>query len=121
MTQEVLNRMNEQLDDLLGPKPTEVEGSREMFESMKVGDKINITFKFERFGMMKERDLTVSAYESAGGVQLSIKGANNLLGSMNIDKVTGTRLKAYSYDLMSQRTDYDFKFEDMNVTKVIKG
>ena len=115
MTKEVLNRMNEQLDDLLGPKPEEVKGTKKMFESMKVGDEINITYKFREFGTMKERSLTVSAYESIGRVQLSIRATNDILGSMNIEKVTGTRLKAYSYDLMSQRTTYDFKFEDMSI------
>jgi|TARA_B110000858_G_scaffold151204_1_gene172152 hypothetical protein len=110
-----IDRMNEQLNDLLGPKPEEVKGSRGMFESMKVGDKIVISYKFEEFNMMKERSLTVSAYESIGKVQLSIRATDNMLGSMNIEKVTGTRLKAYSYDLMSQRTTYDFKFEDMSI------
>ena len=117
MTKEVLNRMNEQLDDLLGPKPTEVKGTRKMFESMEVGDKIVFSYKFKEFNKMKERELLVSAYESAGGVQLSIRGTNNIFGSMNIEKVTGTRLKAYTYDLMSQRTTYDFKFEDMTIVR----
>ena len=112
-----IDRMNEQLDSLLGPKPTEVKGTREMFESMKVGDKIELDYKFEEFNMMKERSLTVSAYESIGEVQLSIRGTNGIFGSMNIEEVTGTRLKAYSYDLMSQRTTYNFKFEDMSIIK----
>jgi len=115
MTQEVLDRMNEQLDDLLGPKPEEVKGTKKMFESMQVGDEIVISYKFKEFGMMKERSLTVSAYDSIGKVQLAIRGTNHILGSMNIEKVTGTRLKAYSYDLMSQRTTYDFKFENMSI------
>ena len=92
-----IDRMNEQLNDLLGPKPEEV--------------------KFEEFNMMKERSLTVSAYESIGEVQLSIRATDNMLGSMNIEKVTSTRLRAYSYDLMSQRTTYNFKFEDMSIIK----
>ena len=114
---EQLERMNEQLDSLLGPKPTEVKGTREMFESMEVGDKIVVDYKFDEFSMMKYRSLTVSAYESIGEVQLSIRATNNILGSMNIEKVTGTRLRAYSYDMMSQRTTYNFKFEDMSIIK----
>ena len=117
MTKEVLDRMNEQLNDLLGPKPEEVKGTKEMFESMEVGDEIVVNYKFEEFNRMKERELLVSAYEGAGEVQLSIRGTNNIFGSMNIEKVTGTRLKAYTYDLMSQRTTYDFKFEDMTIVK----
>ena len=112
-----IDRMNEQLNDLLGPKPEEVKGTKKMFESMKVGDKIEVNYKFEEFNMMKERSLTVSAYESIGEVQLSIRATDNMLGSMNIEKVTGTRLRAYSYDLMSQRTTYNFKFEDMSIIK----
>ena len=47
-----IDRMNEQLNDLLGPKPEEVKGTREMFESMKVGDKIVVNYKFEEFNMI---------------------------------------------------------------------
>ena len=108
-----IDRMNEQLNDLLGPKPTEEKVTREIFESMEAGDVIELYFKFESFGMEKVRNLTVSAYESIGEVQLSIRATDDMLGSMNIEKVTGTRLKAYSYDMMSQRTTYNFKFEDM--------
>ena len=108
-----IDRMNEQLDGLLGPKPTEEKVTREIFESMEAGDVIELYFKFESFGMEKVRNLTVSAYESIGEVQLSIRATDDMLGSMNIEKVTGTRLKAYSYDMMSQRTTYNFKFEDM--------
>ena len=108
-----IDRMNEQLNDLLGPKPTEVKGTREMFESMEDGDVTVVDFKFESFGMEKVRSLEIRAYESVGEVKLSIRASDNMLGSMNIDKITGTRLKAYSYDMMSQKTTYDFRFEDM--------
>ena len=93
----------------------EVKGTREMFESMKVGDRIEINYKFDEFSMMKEKSLIVSAYEDGEQVQLSIRATNSMLGSMNIEKVSGTRLRAYSYDLMSQRTTYNFKFEDMSI------
>ena len=108
-----IDRMNEQLNDLLGPKPTEEKGTREMFESMEAGDVTVIDFKFKSFGMEKVRSLEIRAYESVGEVKLSIRASDNMLGSMNVDKITGTRLKAYSYDMMSQKTTYDFRFEDM--------
>ena len=110
-----IDRMNEQLNDLLGPKPIEEKVTREMMESMEVGDALEVSYKFEEFGMTKERTLVIEAYESIGEVQLSVRAKNNLFGSMNVEKVTGTRLKAYSYDLMSQRTTYDFKFSQMAV------
>ena len=110
-----IDRMNEQLNDLLGPKSTDEMVTREMVESMEVGDQLEVSYKFEEFGMTKERTLVIEAYESIGEVQLSVRAKNNLFGSMNVEKVTGTRLKAYSYDLMSQRTTYDFKFSQMAV------
>ena len=110
-----IDRMNEQLDDLLGPKSTDEMVTREMIESMEVGDQLEVSYKFKEFGMTKERTLVIEAYESIGEVQLSVRAKNNLFGSMNVEKVTGTRLKAYSYDLMSQRTSYDFKFSQMAV------
>jgi len=110
-----IDRMNEQLNDLLGPKSTDEMVTREMMESMEVGDQLEVSYKFKEFGMTKERTLVIEAYESIGEVQLSVRAKNNLFGSMNVEKVTGTRLKAYSYDLMSQRTTYDFKFSQMAV------
>ena len=110
-----IDRMNEQLDDLLGPKSTDEMVTREMMESMEVGDTLEVSYKFKEFGMTKERTLVIEAYESIGEVQFSVRAKNNLFGSMNIEKVTSTRLKAYSYDLMSQRTTYDFKFSQMAV------
>jgi len=107
-----IDRMNEQLNELLGPKPTEVKGTRGMFESMKIGDKLEMSYKFEEFGMMKERALVIEAYKSAKDIQLAVR-AKNGLETMNVEKITSTRLKAYSYDLMSQRTTYDFKFSEM--------
>ena len=121
MTQEVIDRMNEQLDDLLGPKPGEVKGTKKMFESMEVGDEIDITYKFREFGMMKERSLTVSTYESMGRVHLSIRATNGILGSMNIDKITPTRLKAYDYNIMSQKSVYDFLYSNMTITDYRKA
>ena len=106
-----IDRMNEQLDDLLGPKSTDEMVTIEMMEAMEVGDQLEVSYKFKEFGMTKERTLVIEAYESG----LSVVAKNNLFGSMNVEKVTGTRLKAYSYDLMSQRTTYDFKFSQMAV------
>lgn len=110
-----IDRMNEQLDDLLGPKSTDEMVTREMMEAMEVGDQLEVSYKFKEFGMTKERTLVIEAYESIGEVQFSVRAKNNLFGSMNVEKITGTRLKAYSYDLMSQRTSYDFKFSQMAV------
>ena len=121
MTQEVIDRMNEQLDDLLGPKPEEVKGTKKMFESMEVGDEIDITYEFKEFGTMKERNLTVSTYEGMGRVHLSIRATNGILGSMNIDKITPTRLKAYDYNIMSQKSVYDFLYSNMTITDYRKA
>ena len=93
----------------------EVKGTKEMFESMKVGDKIEVNYKFEQFGSTKERTFIVESDVSYGSTTLSIRRKGMLAGSMNIEKVTKTRLRAYSYDLMLQKTTYNFKFEDMSI------
>jgi len=86
-----------------------------LFNSLKDGDSISFTYQFEEYGRIKERDLTVEAYMNYKGdeVNLSIKTKIGFLGSMNIEKVTPSRLKAYDFNMMSVRSTYDFIFKNI--------
>ena len=86
-----------------------------LFDSLKDGDSISFTYQFEEYGQIKERDLKVGAYKAYRGdeIRLSIETKIGFLDSMNIDKVTGTRLKAYDYNMMSVKSTYDFIFKNI--------
>ena len=86
-----------------------------LFDSLKDGDSIAFTYQFEEYGRIKERDLIVEANTNYKGddLILSIKTKIGFLGSMNIDKVTPSRLKAYDYNMMSVKSTYDFIFKNI--------
>ena len=86
-----------------------------LFDSLKDGDSIAFTYQFEEFSRIKERDLIVEAHENYKGDELllSIKTKIGFLGSMNIDRVTPSRLKAYDFNMMSVRSTYDFIFKNI--------
>ena len=86
-----------------------------LFDSLKDGDSIAFTYQFGEYGQIKERDLIVEAHTNYKGDELilSIKTQIGFLGSMNISKVTGTRLKAYDYIMMSVKSTYDFIFKNI--------
>ena len=86
-----------------------------LFDSLKDGDSIAFTYQFEQYGQIKERDLKVGAFTNYKGdeVTLAIQSKISFLGSMNIGKVTATRLKAYDFNMMSVRSTYDFIFKNI--------
>ena len=88
---------------------------KSLFNSLKDGDSVSFTYQFEEYGRVKEREFTVEAHKRYKGddILLSIKAMIGYLGSMNIDKVTPTRLKAYDYNMMSVKSTYDFLFENI--------
>lgn len=88
---------------------------KSLFNSLKDGDSISFTYQFAEYGLLKERDLVVEAHTNYKGDELilAIKTQIGFLGSMNISKVTGTRLKAYDYNMMSVKSTYDFLFKDI--------
>ena len=94
---------------------------RSLFNSLKDGDSISFTYRFKEYGQLKERDLIVEADTNYKGDRLilSIKTKTGFLGSMNIDKVTPSRLKAYDYNMMSVRNTYDFIFKNIIQESII--
>lgn len=86
-----------------------------LFDSLKDGDSIAFTYQFEQYGQIKERDLIVKANTNYKGdeIILSINTKISFMGSMNISKVTPSRLKAYDYNMMSVKSTYDFIFKNI--------
>lgn len=92
-----------------------------LFDSLKDGDSIAFTYRFGEYGQIKERDLIVEAHTNYKGDELilSVRSKIGFLGSMNIDKVTGTRLKAYDYNMMSVKSTYDFIFKNIAEESIV--
>lgn len=76
--------------------------------SLRVKEEIKVTYGVDRNG--KPAEYTIRAYKGfREESNYAISEANSFMGrSMNVDKVTNTMLKCYSFDLMNQRTTYNF-------------
>jgi hypothetical protein len=81
---------------------------RKSINSLGIKEEIKVTYGVDRVG--KPAEYTIRAYSGFKGENnYAISEANSFMGrSMNVDKVTNTMLRCYSFDLMSQRTTYNF-------------
>ena len=76
--------------------------------SLGIKEEIKVTYGVDYNG--KPAEYTIRAYSGFKGENnYAISEANSFMGrSMNVDKVTNTMLRCYSFDLMSQKTTYNF-------------
>lgn len=58
----------------------------------------------------------IKAYDSHGDMSYSIWTG---FAGMNIDTLTNTQAKAYTYDMMSQRTTYNFPLYKMEIVEEV--
>ncbi len=77
-------------------------------KSLEPGDEFEVTYGVDRDDI--PRVFTVKAYNGfRGEIDYTIReGRGYLGGSMNIEKITNTQMKAYSFDMMSNKTTYNF-------------
>ena len=86
---------------------------RELIESLEDGD--NIVVEYGKNYREEPTTYKIKAYKDYSG-KLSYSIWNSFLG-MNIEKIGKTTMKAYTYDMMSQRTNYTFPLYDIKVKK----
>ena len=86
-------------------------------QSLKDDEHIIVSYGTDREG--KPNYYKVRAYKSYNGeMRYSIHKDTPLsFDGMNIEKVGRTTMKAYTYDMMSQRTSYVFPLYSMHVIK----
>ncbi len=85
-------------------------------QSLKDDESIVVSYGTDREG--KPNYYKINAYKSyRGEMSYSIYKDNLSLDGMNIEKVGRTTMKAYTYDMMSQRTSYVFPLYSMHVIK----
>ena len=75
------------------------------------GQSINVTYGTDRQGKFKQ--YSIRAYKGYKD-EMSYSIWNSFSG-MNIDSLTKTQAKAYTYDMMSQRTNYNFPLYEMKI------
>ena len=75
-------------------------------KNLKDKEELIVTYGKDREGNPKE--YKISANQWTKDMSYSIY-ENKVFGSgMNVDKITGTQLKCYTYDMMANQTTYNF-------------
>ena len=84
-------------------------------KSLEPGDEFEVTYGVDRDDI--PRVFTIKAYNGfRGEIDYTIReGRGYLGGSMNIEKITNTQMKAYSFDMMSNKTTYNFPLYLINI------
>lgn len=86
-------------------------------QALKDGESIKVTYGHGRDGIAKNV-YTIKAYKGFKE-QMSYSIWNTWSG-MNIDSLGRTTAKAYTYDMMSQRTTYNFPLYEMELVEESK-
>jgi len=93
-----------------------VKKSKKVFKAIKnLKDKeeLIVTYGKDREGNPKE--YKISANQWTKNMSYSIY-ENKVFGSgMNVDKITNTQLKCYTYDMMANQTTYNFPLYLINI------
>jgi len=90
-----------------------------LVKSLEYGDKLTVIYGADKYGTVRKFDIENYNSVNKDRPSYSIKESGTLLGaSMNIEHVTKTQLKAYSFDMMKQKTTYNFPIYKMGFFKV---
>ena len=84
-------------------------------ESLEPGEEFEVTYGVDRNDI--PRVFTIKAYNGfKDEIDYTIReGRGYLGGSMNIEKITSTRMKGYTFDMMSNMTTYSFPLWVMKI------
>ena len=84
-------------------------------KSLEPGDEFEVTYGVDRNDI--PRVFTIKAYNGfKDEIDYTIReGRGYLGGSMNIEKITSTRMKGYTFDMMSNMTTYNFPLWIMKI------
>jgi hypothetical protein len=68
----------------------------------------------------REYKIRCSIYKHSGPSYSIYRNDGFGLDGMNIDSLTNTQAKAYTYDMMSQRTSYNFPLYEMEIVETVE-
>lgn len=90
-----------------------------LVKSLEYGDRLTVIYGADKFGTVRKFEIENYNSINKDRASYSIKEADTLLGaSMNIEHVTKTQLKAYTFDMMKQKTTYNFPIYKMDFFKL---
>ena len=95
-----------------------VKASKGLLEAIKAlgnDEYIIVQYGKDYDGKPQRYRIKCSIYKSSGPSYSIHKDSVWALDGMNIDKFTGTTARAYTYDMMSQRTQYTFPLYAMEL------
>ena len=95
-----------------------VKESKKLLEAIKaLGNDESIVVSYGTGYNRKPREYKIrcSIYENTGPSYSIYRNDGWGLDGMNIDSLTNTQAKAYTYDMMSQRTSYNFPLYEMEI------
>jgi hypothetical protein len=82
-------------------------------QSLQDGESIEVSYGKNRKG--EPETYSIKAYKSYND-EMSYSIWNSFQG-MNIEKIGKTTMKAYTYDMMSQKTTWTFPLYELNIIK----
>ena len=100
-----------------------VKASKEVLTAIEaMGDGEVIEFTYGTVEHWKTKEITPKVYElrcrvyTIGGKAYSVSAQGSYTNdSMNIDKITSTTLRLYTYDMFRQRTTYSLPLYEMKI------
>ena len=98
-----------------------VKASRGIVEAIKAlgnDEHIVVTYGTDYNGEPRRYRIKCSIWKHSGPSYSIHKDDVFAIEGMNIDSLTNTQAKAYTYDMMSQRTNYNFPLYEMTIVDV---
>jgi uncharacterized protein (DUF2249 family) len=87
----------------------------EAIKALKDGESIKVIYGTDYDGKPKQYKIKCSIYKHTGPTYSIHKDDVWSVDGMNIESLTNTQAKAYTYDMMSQRTTYNFPLYAMEI------
>lgn len=97
-----------------------VKASKKLLEAIKAlgnDESILVSYGTDYNKQPRVYKINCHIYKSSGPSYSIYRNDSWGLGGMNIDALTNTQAKAYTYDMMSQRTSYNFPLYQMTVVE----
>jgi hypothetical protein len=93
------------------------KGIVEAIKALKDGEYIKVQYGTDRSGKPNTYKIKCSIWQHSGPSYSIHKDDIFAIDGMNIDTVALTTMRAYTYDMMSQRTTYTFPLYKMTIIK----
>jgi len=100
-----------------------VKASKGLLEAIKAlgnNESIKVIYGKDYNGNPRQYKIKCSIYKASGPSYSIYKDDVWAIDGMNIDSLTSTQAKAYTYDMMGQRTTYNFPLYGMEIVETVE-